>query len=398
MSSERFYGELPLLGNFAEVGDPKNYQSVPRDWHVIITDIKGSTKAIEAGRYKDVNTVGAASIAALLNGANYFDLPFVFGGDGASFAIPDSFLKQAKFILAGTRRLAKTAFDMDLRVGLVPVVDLLAKGHELKISKYKISKHYHQAMFSGEGLAYAEKLIKSEESGHLYLLPDDHPSPEPDCRGLSCRWRDVKSARGETISLLVKARHPDRDMCHPVYREVIEKVEEIYGGARMYHPITKDELKISCQSSLLVKEVKVRAGLKSRFERYVMGFELWLKCSFLYLAQKLGITLKDANLERYKHLLIASTDYKKFDDTLRMIISGTPEGRERLEKYLKSEEAKGELAYGLHVSDRALMTCLVFEREGRPSYAQASEGRQVHFVDAAGGGYALAAKVLKAKL
>ena len=38
--------------------------------------------------------------------------------------------------------------------------------------------------------------------------------------------------------------------------------------------------------------------------------------------------------------------------------------------------------------DRALMTCLVFEREGR----------QVHFVDGADGGYALAAKAMKARM
>jgi hypothetical protein len=44
--------------------------------------------------------------------------------------------------------------------------------------------------------------------------------------------------------------------------------------------------------------------------------------------------------------------------------------------------------YGLHISDRALMTCLVFERNGR----------QVHFVDGADGGYALAAKEMKQKL
>lgn len=388
MSSERFYADLPTLENFAEVGDPKNYHKVPADWHVVITDIRGSTVAIESGRYRDVNTVGAASIAALLKAADHFELPFIFGGDGASFVIPDKFLSEAKFILAGTRRLAKTAFGLDLRVGIVAVADVLTGGYELKISKYKISKHYHQAMFSGEGLSYAEKLIKDKEHGHLYLLPDDVPSPEPDCFGLACRWRDVKSRHGETISLLVKALDPDRDMCHPIYKEVIAKVEEIYGGAHMYHPISKEELKISCQMSVLEKEVKVRAGLKSRLERFIFREWLRLKCFFIYLFQKLGLDIMDANLERYKHLLIACTDYKKFDDTLRMIIAGTSEARGRLENYLRQRETRGELIYGLHVSDRALMTCLVFEREGK----------QVHFVDAADGGYALAAKAMKSKL
>jgi hypothetical protein len=44
--------------------------------------------------------------------------------------------------------------------------------------------------------------------------------------------------------------------------------------------------------------------------------------------------------------------------------------------------------YGVHVSRHALMTCLVFDRFGK----------QVHFVDGANGGYALAAKQLKQQL
>jgi hypothetical protein len=46
------------------------------------------------------------------------------------------------------------------------------------------------------------------------------------------------------------------------------------------------------------------------------------------------------------------------------------------------------LVYGLHVSKHALMTCLVFDRFGK----------QVHFVDGSGGGYALAAKQMKEQL
>ncbi|MCJ2541500.1 DUF3095 family protein [Synechococcus bigranulatus str. 'Rupite'] len=57
-------------------------------------------------------------------------------------------------------------------------------------------------------------------------------------------------------------------------------------------------------------------------------------------------------------------------------------------QYLETRFRQGELAYGIHISDRALLTCLVFERDGR----------QVHFVDGADGGYALAARDLKTRL
>lgn len=90
----------------------------------------------------------------------------------------------------------------------------------------------------------------------------------------------------------------------------------------------------------------------------------------------------------HKKSLIGDSDYQKFDDTLRMVISGELAQREQLIQYLEKQYEAGHLLYGFHVSDRALMTCLVYE----------SEGRHIAFVDGADGGYALAAKVLKEKL
>jgi hypothetical protein len=45
------------------------------------------TKAIAEGRYKAVNMAGAAVIAAVTNALEGREFPFVFGGDGASFAV-----------------------------------------------------------------------------------------------------------------------------------------------------------------------------------------------------------------------------------------------------------------------------------------------------------------------
>ena len=53
-----------------------------------LSDIVRSTAAIAAGRYKAVNTAAAAVIAAVANALGDEDFPFVFGGDGASIALP----------------------------------------------------------------------------------------------------------------------------------------------------------------------------------------------------------------------------------------------------------------------------------------------------------------------
>ena len=47
--SASFYSDLPIFRDFRGVADGNNYHDVPDDWLVVVSDIKGSTKAIERG-------------------------------------------------------------------------------------------------------------------------------------------------------------------------------------------------------------------------------------------------------------------------------------------------------------------------------------------------------------
>lgn len=55
-----------------------------------------STGAIADGRYKAVNMVGAGVISAVLNLIDHAPFPYVFGGDGAAFALPQHFEPQLR--------------------------------------------------------------------------------------------------------------------------------------------------------------------------------------------------------------------------------------------------------------------------------------------------------------
>ena len=88
MTTVNFYHDLPALESFAETIETDRHAQVPGDWWIVVADVIGSTKAIEAGAYKKVNTVGVACIAAVVNVDRSVDMPFVFGGDGATFAVP----------------------------------------------------------------------------------------------------------------------------------------------------------------------------------------------------------------------------------------------------------------------------------------------------------------------
>jgi len=109
MTSElSFFQSIPPINSISEITNLDHYYDVPADWHIVLTDVKGSTKAIEQGRYRDVNSVAAASITALLNNVKGIDIPFVFGGDGATILIPPSIVPQAGEALLATQALART--------------------------------------------------------------------------------------------------------------------------------------------------------------------------------------------------------------------------------------------------------------------------------------------------
>src|SRR5438874_12153713 len=114
-----FYHDLPVLKSFAEAIETDRHAQVPGDWWIVIADVIDSTKAIEAGAYKKVNTVGVACIAAVVNIARSVDMPFVFGGDGAPFAVPDALRGRAIPALGEAQRLEGEGFDLWLRFGRV---------------------------------------------------------------------------------------------------------------------------------------------------------------------------------------------------------------------------------------------------------------------------------------
>ena len=377
--TDTFYTDLPALGRFERLAEPDAYRPLPDGWTVVITDVVGSTVAVQAGRYRDVNYVGAASIAAVLNAVGREDVPFVFGGDGATLVLPPALVAPALAALAALQHHASTRLSLRLRVGHVTVAEIRAAGHDLAIARLQVAPGYAQALLTGSGLGWAEAQIKGPETAERYAsvaAPAENADPYA---GLECRWEDVVSPHGETVSLLVAA--VDGPGATDVYRSVLAAVEAIYGPGETAHPVALDRLRLSSDAARFAPEASLRRPAARR--RYTA--ELWLRNALgRYLVRNKKRT-SETDWGEYPTLLRASTDYRKFDGVLRMILAGTPEQRARLEAVLDAGFAAGALAYGLHVSDRAILTCLVYERMGR----------QVHFVDGAGGGYTAAAVPFK---
>src|SRR5579864_6326153 len=105
--SDKFYSAIPVFRGFGRLMDPALYAPLPDDWSIGVADIVESTKAIAQARYKAVNMAGAAVIAAVTNALEGREFPFVFGGDGASFAVAPDDLERARDALAATAAWVK---------------------------------------------------------------------------------------------------------------------------------------------------------------------------------------------------------------------------------------------------------------------------------------------------
>src|SRR6201991_4719703 len=213
--SEIFYGAIPVFRGFGSVMDPALYSPLPVDWSIGIADIVASTKAIAEARYKAVNMAGAAVIAAVTNALDGREFPFVFGGDGASFAVSPDDLVSAREALAATAAWVKDDLDLTMRIALVPVTAVRAQNLDVRIARFGPSANLSYAMFSGGGLGWAEAAMKRGE----FVIPAAPPGTQPDLSGLSCRFEEIPSARGVILSVLVvRAQGADA----PPFRRVIE--------------------------------------------------------------------------------------------------------------------------------------------------------------------------------
>ena len=385
MSTDTFYSNLFVHTDFSAVSDLSNFTPLPNDWYVLAADVQNSTGAIEAGQYKSVNIAGVSIITSVKNLARPLELPYIFGGDGATLCIPPVLLEESKEALVATREMAEEQFGLYLRVGVVPINDIRAAGFDVLVLRHRMSEYCIQAAFSGGGIEYAENLIKDESKGEDYRLKNAEESATADYSGLECRWDSVPSERGETISLIVKALASSIEQEATIYNQIIEKIKNIYGDDDICRPVYENGLKLKNSNRNFFQEVKLRTfGDRESSElKYKLLLHIQVIMGRIFMA--LGLKTGDVQWGDYKTDVANNTDFKKFDGVLREVISGSSEQREELDSYLRQKYEKGECVYGIHVSDSALITCMINNRNGD----------HYHFVDGTNGGYAMAAAAMK---
>src|SRR5215471_13871575 len=373
-----FYQYLPVFRDFTHIADEACFRPLPDDWIVGVADVMGSTQAIRDNRYKAVNMAGAAVIASVSNALKNRDFPFVFGGDGSSFAVPAADAALARQALAETATWVKEDLDLTLRVGMVPVAAIRKHGRDVRVARYVPSGNISIAMFSGGGLAWADAAMKQGE----IAVPPAPPGSHPDLSGLSCRYELIPSQRGQVLSLVVTPGPAARPQdFRAVVEAVTRMVEKTPDASR---PLSGDRLRLKWppQGYDLEARASRRAGESIRVRKTKV-----LGRTFLYFViMRTGLRVGRFIPAKYTQQVIENSDFRKFDDSLRMVLDCTPELAAEIEDYLKDATARGVARYGAHRQDAAMMTCFT------PS---PTNPNHVHFIDGAQGGYALAATALK---
>ncbi|NKB45444.1 MAG: DUF3095 family protein [Alphaproteobacteria bacterium] len=374
-----FYETVPSMSAVADAFDPDYFVAVPDGWFVAVSDIEGSTAAVAEGRHSDINFCAAAMIAGLSNHCG--SIPYQFGGDGAAALIPPHHADEARRILARVRRFAMRDFNLKLRVGLAPIQALRERDTDVLVGRYEPSPGNAYAVFLGGGVELLETSVKARgDDGLLDLcaIPEeDDDGDPPDLTGLSCRWTPLTSTRGEMVALVV--RGPDHGELYAALKKVT--------GVDALKAASLKVLKGRWPPSGLMREAKARRGAASLF---TWTIRVGLETLLAYLIFKFKIRIGPFDPEGYrKEMIQNAVDFARSDDMLCLTFDCPSDRLAALESYLDERYQRGELHYGIHKSDHAVMTCLV---------ASAVDNQHVHFVDGGDGGYTKAATQMKAQI
>jgi hypothetical protein len=132
--------------------------------------------------------------------------------------------------------------------------------------------------------------------------------------------------------------------------------------------------------------LEARASRKQGEGLALARMRVALQTLIAYVVMRFGVRVGGFEPAVYRRTVVENSDFRKFDDSLRMTSDGTSGLADRIEDRLCGAGFENVARFGSHRQSAALMTCIV------PSI---SAHNHIHFVDGAEGGYPTAAHHLK---
>jgi hypothetical protein len=208
------------------------------------------------------------------------------------------------------------------------------------------------------------------------IRTDEDDGEPPDLTGLSCRWTPVRAERGQMVSLVLRCSN---------HQQVHAELARI-AGLETLSAISQSALTPRWPPPGLLREAKAR---RRRLPLALMIVAVGIETFVAYLFIRFRWNAGSFNANRYvREVAEGAIDFARADENLAVVFDCPDDRIEALRMYLDECSRRGEVRYGMHVSDHAVMTCLV---------VSPADGQHVHFIDGGDGGYTRAATQLKAK-
>ena len=356
------------------------FYNVPHTWHVVVVDIENSTKAVDQGKHHQINLTATGAIISVLNTIRRDDetieIPYFFGGDGATFIIPDTILTKIITVLNNYRLHIKRSSNFKLRVGYVSVKDLSTPSSTLRIAKHQLTDQLTIPIVLGNGLKEAESLVKNR---FIETTIINFKEELLNLEGMECRWKEInpQTSKNKVVCLLLDAVDENRQS--EVYRDVIKQLDALFGNFGSRQPIKQEKLKLDYSISNIWEEMKISLVTTTWIDIFKNWITTLLGALYLNFTRKGKQYIKQIGQLSHTFML---------DGMINTIFTGEQHKIEDFIGYLDQLEKDKKIVYGIHVTHASVMSCYVLDRKTK----------HAHFVDGTTGGYTSAAKMLKIKL
>ena len=381
MENIKYYNKLKKsTDTLVDLLENESYFSdVPDTWHVVIVDILNSTLAVDEGKHHQVNLTATGAIISVLNfirkEKENIEIPYFFGGDGATFIIPTLFLERIIQILDNYSLHIKNHTNLILRVGHISVSYLRGQDFGLKLAKHQLTNQLSIPVVLGNGLKKAEELIKTnfEESR------TDFEKTLLNLEGMECRWKQIKPVQSQKKVVCLLLESINEDDQRRIYSAVISEMDSLFGTFDNRQPIKTNNLKLNFSILNIWEEMKIR--LTKQNLGYL--FKKWMET----LVGKFYLNFSSDGQDYLKQIGQLSHTFM-LDGMINTVFTAEQSKIDLFIAYLNQLEKDQKIVYGIHITHASVMSCYVLDRKTKHS----------HFVDGTEGGYTSAAKMLKQKL
>lgn len=359
---------------------------VPDSSYIVIADIRKSTSAIQGGKQREVNMLGAACIAAVRNNFPQGWIPYVFGGDGATFLVPQQHLARLKELLEAVQTMARVNFRLSLRVGEISVAELRAANADVSLVSLSCGEQERIYFLQGSGISLADKWIKERDS-HFDEISSLLNYSKVSIKGLSCRLLPFDAQRGRIHSFIIESLSPSSEQ-DSVFKKVLATLGH-EGELERLRPLQTANFR----RAWLPKSWLLEARLFKSTEGFLIGLKAYLKAFIENVITtnvfKFNKTTSMTGLpSRYMDEFFIQSDWIKFNGALYLIMDMTAQEHQRFVSELEALEAQGQILFGTQSARSALVVCHL---------DSSSEKKHFHFVDGSDGGLTFAALQLKQK-